>query len=86
MIPYGHQEITQSDIEAVEEVLRSDFLTTGPEVALYLLEEEPRLLQTLTKITGVDIELRDDPMMRLDEFRMMSRPAGRDVTDLYAVA
>jgi homoserine O-acetyltransferase/O-succinyltransferase len=56
------------------------------EVALYLLEEEPRLLQTLTKITGVDIELRDDPMMRLDEFRLMSRPAGRDVTDLYAVA
>jgi ribonuclease G len=57
-----------------------------PEVALYLLEEEPRLLQTLTKITGIDIELRDDPMMRLDEFRLMSRPAGRDVTDLYAVA
>jgi ribonuclease G len=57
-----------------------------PEVALYLLEEEPRLLQTLTKITGVDIELRDDPMMRLDEFRLMSRPAGRDVTELYAVA
>ena len=57
-----------------------------PEVALYLLEDEPRLLQTLTKLTGVDIELRDDPMMRLDEFRLMSRPAGRDVTDLYAVA
>jgi ribonuclease G len=57
-----------------------------PEVALYLLEEEPRLLHSLTKLTGVDIELRDDPMMRLDEFRLMSRPAGRDVTDLYAVA
>jgi ribonuclease G len=57
-----------------------------PEVALYLLEDEPRLLHTLTKLTGVDIELRDDPMMRLDEFRLMSRPAGRDVTDLYAVA
>jgi ribonuclease G len=57
-----------------------------PEVALYLLEEEPRLLQSLTKLTNVDIDLRDDPMMRLDEFRLMSRPAGRDVTDLYAVA
>jgi ribonuclease G len=57
-----------------------------PEVALYLLEEEPRLLQNLQKITGLDLELRDDPMMRLDEFRLMSRPAGRDVTDLYAVA
>ncbi len=57
-----------------------------PEVALYLLEEEPKLLHNLQKITGLDLELRDDPMMRLDEFRLMSRPAGRDVTELYAVA
>jgi len=32
MIPYGHQDITQSDIDAVVEVLRSDFLTQGPVV------------------------------------------------------
>ncbi len=57
-----------------------------PEVALYLLEEEPKLLQQLQKATGMDIDLRDDPMMRLDEFRLMSRPAGRDVTEIYAVA
>ncbi len=57
-----------------------------PEVALYLLEEEPKLLQNLHKITGMDLDLRDDPMMRLDEFRLMSRPAGRDVTERYAVA
>jgi len=57
-----------------------------PEVALYLLEEEPRLLGALGKSTGLDLEVRDDPMMHLDEFRLMSRPAGRDVTDLYAVA
>jgi len=31
-IPYGRQEITQADIEAVVEVLRSDFLTQGPKV------------------------------------------------------
>ena len=57
-----------------------------PEVALYLLEEEPKLLNNLQKATGLDLDLRDDPMMRLDEFRLMSRPAGRDVTELYAVA
>ncbi|MGI9040310.1 MAG: Rne/Rng family ribonuclease [Gemmatimonadales bacterium] len=57
-----------------------------PEVALYLLEDEPKLLQTISKLTAIDLELRDDPMMRLDEFRLMSRPAGRDVTELYAVA
>lgn len=32
MIPYGRQEITQADIDAVVEVLRSDFLTQGPAV------------------------------------------------------
>ena len=57
-----------------------------PEVALYLLEEEPRLLGAMAKSIGVELELRDDPMMHLDEFRLMSRPAGRDVTEQYAVA
>jgi UDP-4-amino-4,6-dideoxy-N-acetyl-beta-L-altrosamine transaminase len=32
MIPYGRQDITQSDIDRVTEVLRSDFLTQGPTV------------------------------------------------------
>ena len=32
MIPYGRQDITESDIAAVVEVLKSDFLTQGPEV------------------------------------------------------
>lgn len=57
-----------------------------PEVALYLLEEEPKLIHTLGKLTGLELELRDDPMMRVDQFRLMSRPGGRDVTDIYAVA
>lgn len=30
MIPYGRQEISQRDIDAVVEVLKSDFLTQGP--------------------------------------------------------
>jgi ribonuclease G len=57
-----------------------------PDVALYLLEEEPKLIATLGKATGLEVEIRDDPMMRVDEFRLMSRPAGRDVTEIYAVA
>lgn len=32
MIPYGRQEITEADIDAVVAVLRSDFLTQGPMV------------------------------------------------------
>ncbi|MGE8297697.1 MAG: UDP-4-amino-4,6-dideoxy-N-acetyl-beta-L-altrosamine transaminase [Pseudomonas sp.] len=32
MIPYGRQDITQADIDAVVKVLKSDFLTQGPMV------------------------------------------------------
>lgn len=35
MTPYGRQDITQSDIDAVVSVLRSDFLTQGPMVPLF---------------------------------------------------
>ena len=35
MIPYGRQEITQADIDAVVDVLRSDFLTQGPVVPVF---------------------------------------------------
>jgi len=32
MIPYGRQDISQDDIDAVVDVLKSDFLTQGPQV------------------------------------------------------
>lgn len=32
-IPYGKQNITQSDIDAVVETLKSDYLTQGPKVS-----------------------------------------------------
>ena len=35
MIPYGRQDIRQEDIDAVVEVLRSDFLTQGPAVGRF---------------------------------------------------
>lgn len=35
MIPYGRQDITQTDIDAVVSVLQSDFLTQGPQVPLF---------------------------------------------------
>ncbi|MDH5368428.1 MAG: UDP-4-amino-4,6-dideoxy-N-acetyl-beta-L-altrosamine transaminase [Gammaproteobacteria bacterium] len=35
MIPYGRQDINQTDIDAVVEVLRSDFLTQGPMVPAF---------------------------------------------------
>jgi UDP-4-amino-4,6-dideoxy-N-acetyl-beta-L-altrosamine transaminase len=44
MIPYGRQSISEADIEAVVEVLRSDFLTQGPAV--------PRFEAALRGATG----------------------------------
>lgn len=35
MIPYGRQDISQQDINAVVEVLKSDFLTQGPQVPAF---------------------------------------------------
>ncbi len=35
MIPYGKQDINQLDIDAVVEVLKSDFITQGPKVPLF---------------------------------------------------
>ncbi|MHB0806453.1 UDP-4-amino-4,6-dideoxy-N-acetyl-beta-L-altrosamine transaminase [Stutzerimonas nitrititolerans] len=44
MIPYGRQDVTQADIDAVVEVLRSDFLTQGPQV--------PRFEQAVAQHVG----------------------------------
>ena len=35
MIPYGKQDINQTDIDSVVDVLRSDFITQGPKVQLF---------------------------------------------------
>ena len=33
--PYGRQNVTEEDIKAVNEVLKSDFLTQGPKVPAF---------------------------------------------------
>ena len=35
MIPYGRQDINQADVDSVIDVLKSDFLTQGPQVPLF---------------------------------------------------
>ena len=49
MIPYGKQDISQQDIDAVVNVLKSDFLTQGPMV--------PAFEESITKYTGADYAL-----------------------------
>lgn len=49
MIPYGKQDITQADIDSVVSVLKSSFLTQGPQV--------PVFENALMKATGADYAL-----------------------------
>lgn len=56
-----------------------------PQVALYMLEEEPRLLKQLEQHLKLDLDVRDDPLMKQDEFRILSGPADSDVTTKYAL-
>ena len=49
MIPYGRQDISQEDIDAVVDVLKSDFLTQGPKV--------PAFESALTSHTGAKYAL-----------------------------
>ncbi|MGE6462036.1 UDP-4-amino-4,6-dideoxy-N-acetyl-beta-L-altrosamine transaminase [Pseudoalteromonas tetraodonis] len=49
MIPYGKQDITQVDIDTVVDVLKSDFLTQGPQV--------PAFERALMDVTGTHYAL-----------------------------
>ena len=57
-----------------------------PDTAMYLLENERDLLKKLEKGLGFTLEMRDDPLLRPDEFKLVVKGAGRDVTQQYAVA
>jgi ribonuclease G len=57
-----------------------------PDVAMYVLENEKDLLKRLEKAVGFGLEFRDDPLLRPDEFKLVVKSAGRDVTGQYAVA
>jgi ribonuclease G len=57
-----------------------------PDVAMYVLESEKDLVKKLEKAVGFALELRDDPLLRPDEFKLVVKSAGRDVTQQYAVA
>ena len=43
-------------------------------------------MQKLEKAVGFALELRDDPLLKPDEFKLVVKGAGRDVTQQYAVA
>ena len=61
-------------------------LRVHPDVALYVLEQEQDFTKKLEKAAPFGVELRDDPLLNPDEFKIVVKGAGRDVTQQYAVA
>ena len=56
-----------------------------PEIALYILEDEPAFLRTLEKNSRLQLNLRDDPLMLQDEFRILAGSGKQDVTQKFAL-
>ncbi|CAN5184898.1 ribonuclease G [soil metagenome] len=54
-----------------------------PDVALYALEEEPGLLARLGKETGAEVTLRDNPLVRQDDFRLLTAAGDQDLTKRF---
>jgi ribonuclease G len=71
---------------AVEGKRENLLVKLHPDVAMYVLEQEQDLIRKLEKSAGFALELRDDPLLRPDEFKLVVKGAGRDVTQQYAVA
>ena len=70
---------------AVQQREKEVTIRVHPQVALYILEEEPDFMRRLEKSLTLDVDLRDDPVMKQDEFRLLAGPADADVTNKYAL-
>ncbi|HEX2205630.1 MAG TPA: Rne/Rng family ribonuclease [Longimicrobium sp.] len=54
-----------------------------PEVALYVLEEEPAFVRGLEKALGLKLGLRDDPLIQQDDFRLIAAGSQQDVSGKF---
>jgi ribonuclease G len=70
---------------AVQQKEKEVTVRVHPQVALFILEQEPEFLRHLERTYKIEVDLRDDPLMRQDEFRLLAGPADADVTVKYAL-
>jgi ribonuclease G len=64
---------------------RSLLVRVHPEVALFILEQEPGFLRRIEKESRLSLTLRDDPLMNQDRFRLVSGSTSQDYTQRFAV-
>ena len=60
-------------------------ILTHPVIALHLLEKERGFLQSQRERAKIALDVRDNPMLGLDEFRLLAHPADTDVTNKYVL-
>jgi ribonuclease G len=70
---------------AVQQREKRVTIRVHPQVALYILEDEPDFMRRLERTLSLNVDLRDDPLMKQDEFRLLAGPADADVTNKYAL-
>jgi ribonuclease G len=58
-------------------------ISMHPSMALYLLEEEKNCLNQLEKRFKLDITIRDDPLAKVDDFKVFSLPSRKDLSQKY---
>lgn len=75
--------VLRAGVEGKEKSLT---IRVHPDVALHIMESEPELLKWLAKRARLELDLRDDPLMHRDEFRLLAGAADTDVTARYAAA
>ena len=54
-----------------------------PEVALFVIEQEPRFLKELEKSLKLTLLLRDDPLLQPDEIRLVATNTQQDLSGKY---
>jgi ribonuclease G len=54
-----------------------------PEVALFVIEQEPRFLKDLEKSLKLTLALRDDPLLQQDEIRLIATNTQQDLSGKY---
>ena len=78
-------EVVTGELEIALRKLTADrkenelLLKVHPAVALHLMEQEYSLLQQLENHTRTKLHLRDDPLMRLDDFVVFSLPSKKQL-------
>jgi ribonuclease G len=70
---------------AVQQREKRVTIRVHPQVALYILEDEPDFMRRLERSLSLAVDVRDDPLMKQDEFRLLAGPADADVTNRYAL-